>query len=324
MVSLEEPSRPLQIPCWHAATPAAWSFSKAAAKEIHRQRAAAGITPAAGSAVSWNLESRRSPWMATPEPATGMAVAPPAGGRPVVLSQPSPMRAAAWIGNLHALNFHEGAPSVLTTPAELSAVHCHKRQNALAGRPAGACNRTSTDLSLPRFAGCSFLVPSGLGSTAGLSVSRARRSPRDGTRCGAGLQNEPEPTRDGRQWRLRRRWTRARHALDDDSGLGPPYPQPSSRGADSRATPGSGRERHGNCARRRPLRTPAGSGAARTSRLAWHGWRHALVLELPAVLAGGARSPSGLPAGAQPTTPSRHQFGALTLIRLFGFPIRCR
>ncbi len=132
---LEEPSRPPRMPCWHAASPAAWTFSTAAAREIHSHRAAAGIA-LAGSAACWNLESRRAPWMANPQPAMELAVAPPAGGRTVMLSQPSPMQATAKSGNPDDLTFHEGAPSGLTTPADLySVLRQHTKTLLPAGMP---------------------------------------------------------------------------------------------------------------------------------------------------------------------------------------------
>jgi hypothetical protein len=141
---LEEPSLPPRMPCWHAASPATWSFSTAAAKEIHWHRAAAGITAAVRSSTCWNGESRRAPWMAKPEPATELAVAPPAGGRPVVLSQPSPMRATGRIRSLNDLTFHEGTPSVLTTLADLYIV---RRQHTKTLSPVA---RPGDRIGLPR------------------------------------------------------------------------------------------------------------------------------------------------------------------------------
>jgi hypothetical protein len=82
--------------------------------------------------------------MANPAPAMELAVAPLAGGRPAVLSQPSPMRAAARIGNPDDLAFREGAPSALTTLAEVSAV---RRQRAKTLSPAG---RPGYGTGLPR------------------------------------------------------------------------------------------------------------------------------------------------------------------------------
>ena len=131
------------MPCRHVASPAAWPFPAASAKEIHRPRAAAGIAPAVSGATGWNGESRRAPRMVNPEPATESA-APPAGGSPIVMSPPAPMRATARIGSLDDLAFREGTPWVLTTLADL---HIVCRQHTKTLSPVGtAGDRTG----LPR------------------------------------------------------------------------------------------------------------------------------------------------------------------------------
>jgi hypothetical protein len=239
----------------------------------------------AASPAAWSLSAAAARPTRWHRAAAGI---PPAAGGAACWNLES--RHAPWMAN--------------PEPATEWAVAPPRHPNAIASREAGGWIRASPDLSLPSLAGCTYRLPSGPGSPAGLSVSPARRPPRDGARCEVGLQNEPEPIRGDRQRRLRRsRRIRNRHALDDDSGLGPAYPQSSSRETDSRRAPVSGSGRHSDWARSRPLRTPLGGGAIQTSRRVWHGRRHGLVLELPAVSAGGVRSPAKLPARPRPQRP---------------------
>jgi hypothetical protein len=301
---LEEPSLPARIPCLQVASPATWSFSGAAAKEIHWHRATAGTTPAVGKSTCWHDASRRAPLMASLEPATESA-ASLAGGRPVVMSRPSLMRATARITSLNGLTFHEGTPSVLTTLVDLYIVRREHTKTlspvggpgARIGLPPICHSRVSQAVpswfhqvrALPL--GCpshGFAVQAAAAPLAGwdFRMNLRQSAVATGGACGAAVGSAPAAS-----WTAIPGW--ARHTLS----LNPGGPVPKER------------------------RDPVGSGISTVRAVA--------LCEFPLAavpFAGSLRRRS--PFSSRTTrwgparAPPRPKFGALTPIWLFGFPTR--